>query len=161
MKQLIDTVLAIVVLVITLPLWPIIAIVIKLESRGPIFFKQIRLGRNEKPFNMIKFRTMKEEGNERTMTVQGDKRVTRFGSFLRKTRLDEIPQVLNILRGEMSFIGPRPERPEITADLEKTIPLFKTRLLIKPGLTGWDQISGHYHSPSVEDSLEKLQYDLF
>ncbi len=160
-KQLIDTILAIIVLIITLPLWPLIAIIIKLESRGPIFFRQVRLGRNEKPFRMIKFRTMKEEGNARTLTIEGDKRITNFGSFLRKTRLDEIPQVLNILRGEMSFIGPRPERPEIIADLEKQIPFFKTRLLIKPGLTGWDQISGHYHSPSVEDSLEKLQYDLF
>jgi exopolysaccharide biosynthesis polyprenyl glycosylphosphotransferase len=160
-KQLLDILLAIIVLIITLPLWPLIALIIKLESRGPIFFKQIRLGRNEKPFRMIKFRTMKEDGNQRTLTVEGDKRITRFGSFLRKTRLDEIPQVINILRGEMSFIGPRPERPEIIADLEKQIPFFKTRLLIKPGLTGWDQISGHYHSPTAEDSLEKLQYDLF
>jgi exopolysaccharide biosynthesis polyprenyl glycosylphosphotransferase len=160
-KQLLDILLAIIVLIITLPLWPLIALIIKLESRGPIFFKQIRLGRNEKPFRMIKFRTMKEDGNQRTLTVEGDKRITGFGSFLRKTRLDEIPQVINILRGEMSFIGPRPERPEIIADLEKQIPFFKTRLLIKPGLTGWDQISGHYHSPTAEDSLEKLQYDLF
>lgn len=160
-KQLLDTVLAIILLIITLPLWPLIALVIKLESRGPVFFKQIRLGRNEKPFKMIKFRTMKEDGNQRTLTVEGDKRITGFGSFLRKTRLDEIPQAINILRGEMSFIGPRPERPEIIADLEKQIPFFKTRLLIKPGLTGWDQISGHYHSPTAEDSLEKLQYDLF
>jgi len=80
---------------------------------------------------------------------------------LRQTRLDEIPQVLNILRGEMSFIGPRPERPEMVAELEKQIPFYKTRLLIKPGLTGWDQISGAYHSPSVADTYEKLQYDLF
>ena len=160
-KQLLDILLAVIVLIITLPLWPLIALIIKLESRGPIFFKQIRLGRNEKPFRMIKFRTMKEDGNQRTLTVEDDKRITGFGSFLRKTRLDEIPQVINILRGEMSFIGPRPERPEIIADLEKQIPFFKTRLLIKPGLTGWDQISGHYHSPTAEDSLEKLQYDLF
>ena len=160
-KQLADTILAIMILVVSLPLWPLIALIIKLESKGPVFFRQTRLGRNEKLFQMIKFRTMKEDGNRRTMTVEGDKRITRFGAFLRKTRLDEIPQVLNILRGEMSFIGPRPERPEIVADLEKQIPFYKTRLLIKPGLTGWDQISGHYHSATAEDSLEKLQYDLF
>ena len=160
-KRLTDAILAIVILVITLPLWPLIAIVIKLGSKGPVFFRQVRLGRNEKPFKIIKFRTMRTEGNDLSLTVKGDKRVTRFGSFLRKTRLDEIPQVLNILRGEMSFIGPRPERPEIIADLEKRIPFYKTRLLIKPGLTGWDQISGHYHSSTAEDSLEKLQYDLY
>ncbi|MDP2944401.1 MAG: sugar transferase [bacterium] len=160
-KRLTDAILAIIILVITLPLWPLIAIVIKLESKGPVFFRQARLGRNEKPFKIIKFRTMRTESNDLSLTVEGDKRITRFGSFLRKTRLDEIPQVLNILRGEMSFIGPRPERPEIIADLEKQIPFYKTRLLIKPGLTGWDQISGHYHSSTAEDSLEKLQYELF
>lgn len=104
---------------------------------------------------------MKTEGNDGTPTKEGDKRVTSFGNFLRKTRLDEIPQVLNILKGEMSFIGPRPERPEIVSDLEHQIPFYKTRLLIKPGITGWDQVSGVYHSPSLEDTLEKLQYDLF
>lgn len=160
-KQLTDAILAIIIFIVTLPLWPLIAIVIKLESKGPVWFRQVRLGRNEKPFKIIKFRTMRTESNDLSLTVKSDKRITRFGSFLRQTRLDEIPQVLNILRGEMSFIGPRPERPEIIADLEKQIPFYKTRLLIKPGLTGWDQISGHYHSPTAEDSLEKLQYDLF
>ena len=104
---------------------------------------------------------MKEDGNNRTMTVEGDKRVTKLGLFLRKTRLDEIPQVINIIKGEMSFIGPRPERPEIVSGFEHQIPFYKTRLLIKPGITGWDQVSGKYHSPSLEDTLEKLQYDLF
>lgn len=104
---------------------------------------------------------MREDGNNRSMTIEGDKRITKFGSFLRKTRLDEIPQILNIIKGEMSFIGPRPERPEIVSDLEYQIPFYKTRLLIKPGITGWDQVSGKYHSPSLEDTLEKLQYDLF
>jgi lipopolysaccharide/colanic/teichoic acid biosynthesis glycosyltransferase len=104
---------------------------------------------------------MRVTDNHQGPTEPGDRRITGFGSFLRQTRLDEIPQVLNILAGEMSFIGPRPERPEIVADLEKQIPFYKTRLLIKPGITGWDQVSGSYHSASAADSLVKLQHDLF
>ncbi len=160
-KRILDFSFAFLILIISLPFWPLIALIIKLGSRGPVFFTQNRYGRNEKIFKMYKFRTMKEEGNERTMTVEGDSRVTGFGNFLRKTRVDEIPQVINILKGEMSFIGPRPERPEIVAELEHQIPFYKTRLLVKPGITGWDQVSGTYHSPSLEDTLEKLQYDLF
>ncbi|MFZ4631927.1 MAG: sugar transferase [Patescibacteria group bacterium] len=160
-KRISDFVGAIIIFLISLPFWPLIALVIKLGSRGPIFFTQERYGRNEKIFRMIKFRTMKIEDNDGKPTAEGDKRVTGFGNFLRKSRVDEIPQVINIIRGEMSFIGPRPERPEIVAELEHQIPFYKTRLLIKPGITGWDQVSGHYHSPSLEDTLEKLQYDLF
>lgn len=152
---------AIIILLISFIFWPFIALIIKLESKGPIFFSQKRYGRNEQIFRMIKFRTMRTENNDGLPTTEGDKRVTRFGSFLRKSRLDEVPQVINIIKGEMSFIGPRPEQPKIVAELEHQIPFYKTRLLIKPGITGWDQISGHYHSPSLEDSLEKLQYDLF
>jgi lipopolysaccharide/colanic/teichoic acid biosynthesis glycosyltransferase len=120
-----------------------------------------RLGRKNKIFKMYKFRSMREENNQRTMTVQNDPRITRFGSFMRKTRIDEIPQVMNILKGDMSFVGPRPERPELAEKLAEKIPFLNERTLVKPGITGWDQISGHYHSPSVEDSLEKIQYDLF
>ena len=160
-KRLLDIFGGLFILILSLPFWPLIALIIKLESRGPVFFTQERYGRNEKIFKMFKFRTMREDGNERTMTVEGDSRVTGFGNFLRKTRVDEIPQVINILKGQMSFIGPRPERPEIVAELEHQIPFYKTRLLIKPGITGWDQVSGTYHSPSLEDTLEKLQYDLF
>lgn len=160
-KRIFDFIGAILLLIITAIFWPFIALGIKFGSHGPVFFTQERYGQNEKIFKMIKFRTMREDGNNRTMTVEGDKRVTKFGSFLRKTRLDEIPQVLNIIKGEMSFIGPRPERPEIVSELEHQIPFYKTRLLIKPGITGWDQVSGKYHSPSLEDTLEKLQYDLF
>jgi exopolysaccharide biosynthesis polyprenyl glycosylphosphotransferase len=161
LKRLSDLVLAFIILVISLPLWPLLALIIKLESRGPIFFRQIRFGLNEKEFKIIKFRSMREENNNRALTEEHDIRITKFGNFLRKTRLDEIPQVINIIKGEMSFIGPRPERPEIIAELEKQIPFYKTRLLIKPGLTGWDQVSGEYHSATSEDSLEKLQYDLY
>lgn len=160
-KRIVDFFGALIIFLVSLIFWPLIALIIKLESHGPIFFIQARYGRNEKIFKMIKFRTMRVTGNDGSPTVEGDSRVTHFGNFLRKTRLDEIPQVLNIIKGDMSFIGPRPERPEIVSELEHKIPFYKTRLLIKPGLTGWDQVSGHYHSPSLEDSLEKLQYDLF
>ncbi len=160
-KRIVDFFGALIILLVSLIFWPLIALIIKLESRGPIFFIQKRYGRNEKIFTMVKFRTMRVSGNDGMPTIEGDSRITHFGLFLRKTRLDEIPQVLNIIKGDMSFIGPRPERPEIVAELEHKIPFYKTRLLIKPGLTGWDQVSGHYHSPSLEDSLEKLQYDLF
>jgi len=90
-----------------------------------------------------------------------DARTTKFGNILRKTRIDEIPQIINILKGEMSFVGPRPERPDLAEELEKQVPFFNERILVKPGITGWDQISGEYHSPSREDTLKKLQYDLF
>jgi len=161
LKRVIDLIGASLIFIISLPLWLIIALGVKFSSSGPIFFRQLRMGQNEKTFSIIKFRTMREKNNDRSITLIGDERITPWGVFLRQTRLDEIPQVINILRGEMSFIGPRPERPEIITELEKQIPFYKTRLLIKPGLTGWDQISGHYHSPTPADSLEKLQSDLF
>ena len=101
------------------------------------------------------------EGNDFSHTRSSDSRITKFGSFLRKTRLDELPQMLNILKGEMSFVGPRPERPELIKELQEKIPFYRERMLVKPGITGSDQISGEYHSPSYEDSLKKLQYDLF
>ncbi len=160
-KRIIDIFGALIILIVSFVFWPLIALIIKLESKGPVFFTQKRYGRNEKIFEMIKFRSMTIHGNDGSPTTAGDKRVTAFGSFLRKSRLDEIPQVINIIKGEMSFIGPRPEQPKIVAELERQIPFYKTRLLIKPGITGWDQVSGHYHSPSLEDTLEKLQYDLF
>jgi lipopolysaccharide/colanic/teichoic acid biosynthesis glycosyltransferase len=104
---------------------------------------------------------MRQENNNQELTTLGDKRITRLGNFLRKTRLDELPQTINIIKGEMSFIGPRPERPELVAELEEAIPFYNMRLIVKPGLTGWDQVSGEYHSPSKEDTLKKLQNDLF
>lgn len=160
-KRVFDLTLGALILIISAIFWPLIALIIKLESRGPVFFKQERVGLNEKNFKMIKFRTMKTSGNDGSMTQENDKRITKIGNFLRKTRIDEIPQVINILKGEMSFIGPRPERPEYVEELAKQIPFYKTRLLIKPGVSGWDQISGVYHSPSLEDTMEKLQYDLY
>jgi len=160
-KRFYDFILAVLILLITLPFWLLIALIIKMESRGPVFIIMPRLGQDNKIFNLIKFRTMKEEGNDRSPTIANDPRITKFGSFLRKTRLDEVPQMINVIRGEMSFVGPRPERPELALELEKQIPFYRERLLVKPGLTGSDQISGEYHSPIREDSLKKLQYDLF
>ncbi len=160
-KRFYDFILSLIILIITLPFWPVIALIIKIESKGPVFIKMYRAGKNNKAFRMYKFRSMREEGNTRNMTVENDPRITKFGSFIRATRIDEIPQVLNIIKGDMSLVGPRPERPELAKKLAKQIPFFNERVLVKPGVTGWDQISGEYHSPSIEDTLKKIQYDLF
>src|SRR5208283_3276245 len=150
-------------LLLVLPLVPIIALLIKLDSKGPVFFKQVRVGEGEKPFVLMKFRTMGQDAEKNTGAVwaqKNDSRATKLGSFLRKTRLDEIPQLFNIIRGDMSFIGPRPERPEFVDELKKVIPFYSERHYVKPGLTGWAQIRYPYGA-SVEDAIEKLRYDLF
>ncbi len=161
LKRIFDLVFAFIILALSLPFWLFIAVAIKISSSGPVFFRQTRLGKNEEAYRVIKFRTMYVANNDGSPTDKHDRRITKVGQFLRKTRLDEIPQVLNVISGDMSFIGPRPERPELVVELEKHIPFYKTRLLVKPGLTGWDQISGSYHSPSVQDTMEKLQHDLY
>jgi exopolysaccharide biosynthesis polyprenyl glycosylphosphotransferase len=148
-------------LILLSPAMLIVAFVVKLSSKGPVFFTQTRLGKGGKPFRIVKFRTMCTDCNDFSPTGKNDPRITPVGNFLRRTRLDEIPQFYNILRGEMSFIGPRPERPELAEDLERHVPYYRQRLLVKPGMTGWDQVSGEYHSPSVEDTYKKLQYDLY
>jgi exopolysaccharide biosynthesis polyprenyl glycosylphosphotransferase len=160
-KRFYDIIIAFIILLISLPLWPFLILAIKLTDRGPIFFKQTRAGQYGKPFQIFKFRTMTDKKNDQTPTQEKDKRITKVGSFLRKTRLDEIPQMINVLKGEMSFVGPRPERPELIKELEQNIPFYRERMLVKPGITGWDQISGEYHSPDIEDTWKKLQYDLF
>ncbi|RLC36097.1 sugar transferase [Candidatus Falkowbacteria bacterium] len=160
-KRTYDFILALSILLLSAVFWPIIGIIIKIESPGPVFIKQTRLGRNNKIFTLIKFRSMTETENDRSPTKEDDKRITKFGRIIRKTRIDEIPQILNILTGSMSFVGPRPERPELVRELEAHLPFYRERMLVKPGLTGWDQVSGEYHSPSREDTLKKLQYDLF
>lgn len=160
-KRLLDIFLSLSFFLISLIFWPLIALLIKLDSKGPVFFKQKRLGMKGKVFYIKKFRSMTTIDNNFSPTEKEDKRITKIGKWLRVTRIDELPQLINILKGEMSFIGPRPERPEIVAKLENSIAFYRTRLLVKPGLTGWDQVSGEYHSPSIEDSLEKLQYDLY
>jgi exopolysaccharide biosynthesis polyprenyl glycosylphosphotransferase len=160
-KQTIDVVMAVVFLVITLPFWPFIILLIKIESPGSAFFRQERTGYLGQVFTIIKFRTMKMAGNAQEPAGRDDLRVTKIGKLLRRTRIDEIPQFLNVIKMEMSFIGPRPERPELIQKLEQEVPFYRQRLLVKPGLSGWDQVSGEYHSPSRDDTYKKLQYDLY
>ncbi len=162
-KRAMDVILAIIGLIVSLIFTPFIALIIKLESPGPIIFKQVRTGKNGKTFLAMKFRSMidKAEKNGPEWAQKNDARVTKFGKILRKTRLDEIPQLVNILRGEMSFVGPRPERPEFIEILTQEIPFYEERLLTKPGLTGWAQLKGPSYGGSKEESLEKLKYDLY
>ena len=162
-KRVFDLVFSAVVLILALPFSPLIALAIKTTSPGPIFFRQIRVGLLGKTFQAIKFRSMKvgaEEEGEPQWAQTNDPRAGRFGKFLRKTRIDEIPQMINVLRGEMSIIGPRPERPEFVFELQRDIPFYNERHLIKPGMTGWAQINFQYGA-STADAFKKLQYDLF
>jgi sugar transferase (PEP-CTERM system associated) len=162
-KRIFDIIFSLLGLLCALPLFPFIALLIKLDSPGPVYFRQTRVGAGEKDFQVLKFRTMREDAEQGTGAVwaqQNDPRVTRLGNFLRKTRLDEIPQLINVLKGEMSFVGPRPERPEFVKKLQEIIPYYSKRHFVKPGVTGWAQVKYHYGA-SVEDSLEKLRYDLY
>jgi len=162
-KRMYDVFFASVGLILTAPLFPLIALLIKIDSKGPVFYRQLRVGEGEINFHLIKFRTMKQDAETQTGAVwaqKNDKRVTRIGGILRKLRLDELPQFINVLKGEMSFIGPRPERPEFVARLQQTIPFYINRHFVKPGITGWAQIKYRYGA-SEEDSLEKLRYDLY
>jgi len=163
LKRVTDITSSILLGIPTLILIPIIALFLRLDSRGPIFFRQKRTGRGGIPFHIIKFRTMRTDAETATGAVwatENDPRVTRLGRLLRKTRIDELPQLWNILRGDMSLIGPRAERPEFDAQLASQIPFYRERYLIKPGLSGWAQINYPYGA-SPADALEKLQYDLF
>lgn len=163
LKRLFDIVFSLTGLILSLPLVPLISVLIKFDSPGPILFRQVRVGILGKTFQAIKFRSMivgAEREGEPQWAQRDDPRVTRIGKFLRKTRLDEIPQLLNVLRGEMSIIGPRPERPEFVSHLQALIPFYNERHLVKPGLTGWAQINFQYGA-STGDALKKLQYDLF
>lgn len=161
-KRMMDLFGAILSLIILSWLIPIIAILIRLTMGSPILFTQIRTGHLGKPFKAMKFRTMikNAETSGPQWSQRNDPRVTPLGRFLRKTRLDEIPQLINVIKGDMSFVGPRPERPEFVSMLQQKIPFYNERHLVKPGLTGWAQISFPYGA-SEEDSLEKLQYDLY
>jgi len=162
-KRIIDIVISIIVLVGFLPFWILVAIIIKLESRGPVFFKQKRVGQNDKIFEIYKFRSMVDRAEKETGAVwaeENDPRITSVGNILRKSRIDEVPQFVNILFNEMSLIGPRPERPRIVTRLKYKIPLYARRHRMKPGITGWAQIKGGYDT-SIEDVQKKLEYDLF
>ena len=162
-KRALDLVGATAGLVTLAVLTPIIATAIWLDAGRPIFFRQGRVGRGAAPFTLIKFRTMAQDAEADgppRWAGRRDPRVTRVGRFLRRTRLDELPNVVNVLRGEMSLVGPRPERPEFVAELEREIPFYRTRLLVRPGLTGWAQVNYPY-GDSVHGALEKLEYDLY
>ncbi len=161
-KRLIDMAASIIGLALTLPVILIAIVLIKLESRGPAIYSQIRTGRFDRPFRIYKLRTMVQ--NAETTGAQwasvGDSRITRLGRFLRRTRIDELPQFWNVLLGDMSLVGPRPERPQFVQMLKKEIPFYLQRHLVKPGLTGWAQINYRYGA-SVDDSKNKLMYDLY
>jgi len=158
-KRTADIILALILGIILLPAALIIAILIKLDSRGPIIYKQERIGFNDKSFILYKFRTMVVDQSGPLWTTKADKRLTLIGKFLRYTHLDEIPQLYNILKGDISFIGPRPERRELV-ELYKQLPYYEIRHIIKPGLTGWAQLN-YKPSASLEEAKEKLQYDIY
>ncbi len=162
-KRIFDIILAFFLTIPTLILFPFIAVLSKIESNDKILVRQARVGKNGKTFTLIKFRSMyhvSETDGKAKWASEKDERITKIGKILRKTRLDELPQLWNVFKGDMSFIGPRPERPEFIAELQKQIPHYAMRHLIKPGLSGWAQIKFPYGA-SVEDSMEKLQYDLY
>jgi exopolysaccharide biosynthesis polyprenyl glycosylphosphotransferase len=158
-----DIVASLTLLLLTLPLMMVVALAIKLDSRGPVFYRQERVGRHHRSFHIVKFRSMAADAEKRGAAVWaavGDNRVTRVGRFIRLTRIDEIPQAINILRGEMAFVGPRPERPVFVAQLTAAIPHYADRAAVRPGLTGWAQVKYAYGA-SIDDARNKLSYDLW
>lgn len=161
-KRLFDLVLAIGLLLFTWPLILIAGVLIKLESSGDVFYKQVRTGLNDNDFTIYKLRSMAKnaESNGAQWAQANDSRVTFIGKWIRLTRIDELPQLWNVIKGDMSFIGPRPERPEFNTQLEEQIPFYRLRHLVRPGITGWAQVMYPYGA-SVEDSKQKLQYDLY
>ncbi len=161
-QRMFDIVFSIFGLLFMILMLPFIFIGNAIGNRGPLFYTQERIGRNSTLFTIFKFRTMvvDAEGKKAQWATKDDARVTMFGKFLRRSRLDEIPQFINVIKGEMSIIGPRPERPFFVAELSRSIPFYETRHIIKPGLTGWAQVNTRYGG-SVEESLTKLQYDLY
>ena len=163
LKRSIDLVLSLVIGVLSLPFMALTAIAIVLDSGLPILYCQERVGENGKTFTLCKFRSMRtdaEKAGTPMWAKDGDDRITRAGRFIRKTRLDELPQIWNVIRGDMSFVGPRPERPFFVTELSKAIPFYQQRHAVKPGVTGWAQVKYRYGS-SLEDAMEKLRYDLY
>jgi sugar transferase (PEP-CTERM system associated) len=162
-KRALDLVVACIGFVLALPFMLLTALAIKLTSPGPLLYHQTRVGQNSKPFTIHKFRSMRVDAEKHTGAVwaqKNDSRITPIGRIMRRTRLDELPQLWNVIKGDMSLVGPRPERPEFVEELTKQIPFYGQRHAVKPGVTGWAQVSYTYGA-SVEDALEKLQYDLF
>ena len=161
-KRLLDLLFAMLIGIFAAPVIILAAIIVKLESKGPVFFIQQRIGEGNKKFNIVKFRSMTTDAEKDgpQWASKNDNRVTKFGKIMRATRIDELPQLWNVLRGEMSFVGPRPEREFFIQQLEKEIPYYNLRHTVKPGLTGWAQVMYPYGA-SVEDAYRKLQYDLY
>ncbi|MEO5810223.1 MAG: sugar transferase [Sphingomicrobium sp.] len=163
-KTLADWLFAVAILPVAGPLMALVAIAIRLDSKGPALFRQSRVGRRGRPITIYKFRTMElhdtDEGREAAMTSAGDARITRFGAFLRQTRIDELPQIFNILKGEMSWIGPRPEAAVLSSWYTGEIPFYRYRHVVKPGISGWAQVN-QGHVAAVDEIHEKLQYDFF
>lgn len=157
-----DVTLALTLIIFTLPLMALAAAMIRLDSPGPILYRQERVGLQGRVFTLLKFRSMRTDAEVAgpAWAALNDPRVTRIGGFMRRTRIDELPQLLNVLGGEMSFIGPRPERPHFVALLADEIPFYRDREAIKPGITGWAQVSYPYGA-SIEDARRKLSYDLY
>ena len=163
LKRLMDIFISLLLLVISSPILIITAVAIKIDSDGPVLFKQERIGQSSKPFNVLKFRSMIKDAEKYTGPVwsqKDDPRVTRMGKFVRRARIDEIPQMINVLKGEMSLVGPRPERAFFVEKLSMEIPYYKRRLKVRPGVTGWAQIK-HKYDETIEDVKIKLRYDLF
>ena len=162
-KRTFDIVASLSLLIVTLPIVIVTAIAIKLESRGPAFYRQRRVGLYNEPFDILKLRSMRQDAEvpgQAVWAAERDPRVTRIGRFIRKVRIDELPQTWTVLKGEMSFVGPRPERPQFVDELERHLPFYAERHMVKPGITGWAQINYPYGA-SVEDARHKLEYDLY
>jgi exopolysaccharide biosynthesis polyprenyl glycosylphosphotransferase len=162
-KRVLDFMFSLLVLVIGFPLWLLIPLFIKVDSKGSILYRQTRVGRNGRHFKILKFRSMRTDAEKHSGPVwagKNDPRVTQFGRFLRKTHLDEIPQFVNVLIGDMSLVGPRPERPFFVDKITKEVPLYNHRHRVRPGITGWAQVK-HKYDENMEDVRAKIKYDLF
>jgi lipopolysaccharide/colanic/teichoic acid biosynthesis glycosyltransferase len=162
-KRLIDIVLAGALLIVALPVMALMALAVFIDSGSPVILRQVRLGMRGRPFVMHKLRTMRHDAESEGHAIwasANDQRVTRVGKLLRRSRLDELPQLWDVLRGSMSLIGPRPERPEFAERLAAELPLYRARTLVRPGISGWAQVEYRY-AGSVADNLTKLEFDLF
>ena len=162
-RRVLSAIVATALLTLLLPFFLVVAVIIKLDSFGPVLYSQIRVGQRNKPIRIYKFRSMRnnaEMNGDAVWAVENDPRITRVGRFLRKTRIDELPQLFNVLIGDLEFVGPRPERPEFVEKLQAMIPYYSLRHTVKPGITGWAQVMFHYGS-TIDEAKEKLQYDLF
>jgi exopolysaccharide biosynthesis polyprenyl glycosylphosphotransferase len=162
-QNLYSFIFAVVGFLLTLPIMIVVGILVKVTSPGPMLFTQTRVGKNKRPFKLYKFRSMRADAEAKTGAVwatKNDPRITPIGNIIRKLRLDELPQFVNVIRGDMSLVGPRPERPEFVEVLENKIPFFRQRMAVKPGITGWAQIN-HKYGDTIEDTVKKLEYDLY